>query len=741
MTLWRSGDGRLKWRLKAEPDDARPLYGLDRLAARPAAPVLLVEGEKTADAAGRIFPEFVVMTWPGGANAIAKVDFAPLNGRRVVVWPDADPPGRKAAAAAVRALAAIGAVAAVVKVPEYLPKGWDLADEWPASFNEINARASLSSVETEAVGAIGSNVNWPPGYRMEQGGLWFDTVKDETVTPAWISAPFEVLGLGRSLEGGEWSVVIRFRDADGRIKTRPVSRSRLASGGGEVRGELAGLGLVVDSSRSRGERFANALMRLDCTQRIQLVSATGWSGDRFVLPNQIVGSAAGDEVMFTGESPALNYGRKGTLDAWRTAIAAKAAGNDLLALAISLAFTGPLLRLLDLDGGGVHFRGPSSCGKTTLAQAAGSVWGGGGPLGFAQSWRSTANALEMLASGHNDSLLVLDELALVSPDEAGAAAYSLASGQSKARSRADGSLRQRTEWRIAIFSTGEISLADHIRASKRNERPMAGQELRLLDLSADAGRNMGVWQDLHGAEDGAALSEAIRAAAAADFGHAGPAFLEALTANRAVAITLARRVLEVFVQRVRREGDTGQAHRAAVRFGAIAAAGELAAEFGVTGWPRGLASDAARRLYDRWATRFGRNRSHEALAVLKRIQEIITTERSGFASAKAFDEDEASGLVGDRAGEARSLVTYGYRRFVEGRVQYLFTTAGFERALKGHNASEAARVIDAEAFLERGSDPARLQQKVSAQGQKIWVYVVKGELAEADFTGVDHAAV
>ena len=40
VTLWRAADGRLKWRFGAG-GDRRPLYGLDRLAARPDAAVLL----------------------------------------------------------------------------------------------------------------------------------------------------------------------------------------------------------------------------------------------------------------------------------------------------------------------------------------------------------------------------------------------------------------------------------------------------------------------------------------------------------------------------------------------------------------------------------------------------------------------------------------------------------------------------------------------------------------------------
>jgi uncharacterized protein (DUF927 family) len=439
-------------------------------------------------------------------------------------------------------------------------------------------------------------------------------------------------------------------------------------------------------------------------------------------------------VIFTGEPGALHYRRAGTLAAWRAKVAAVAAGNDLLTFALSLAFLGPILRPLDIEGGGVHFRGSSSCGKTTLAYAAGSVWGGGGPLGFGQTWRSTANALEMVAFGHNDGLVVFDELALVAPEEAGAAAYSLASGQSKARSRADGSLRRRTEWRVAILSTGEIGLSDHIRASKKGERPMAGQELRLLDLSADAGGQMGVWTNLHGAEGPAVLSDEIKAACGRDFGHAGPVFLEAFANRRGEAIDSAKSLVAAFLKSVGRPGDTGQAHRAALRFGAIAAAGELATLFGVTGWSPGQAGDAARRLYHRWATSFGRDRSREANEILRRLRGVIETERSSFAPLGDDDTaPEVEPSAGGRDGEARSLTTKGWRRVRGPEVSYLFTASGWAAVFQGHNAAEVARTIDEAGFLERDGDGKRFQKKISVRGEKHWLYCVKGEITEADF--------
>src|SRR5690606_24086785 len=33
---------------------------------------------------------FDVVAWPGGGKAVAKADWSPLAGRKVIIWPDAD---------------------------------------------------------------------------------------------------------------------------------------------------------------------------------------------------------------------------------------------------------------------------------------------------------------------------------------------------------------------------------------------------------------------------------------------------------------------------------------------------------------------------------------------------------------------------------------------------------------------------------------------------------------------------
>ena len=114
-------------------------------------------------------------------------------------------------------------------------------------------------------------------------------------------------------------------------------------------------------------------------------------------------------------------------------------GNARLVFAISAALAPTLAKFTKEDSGGFHFRGVSSCGKSTALMVAASVWGN--PKSYCRLWRSTANGLEGLAALHNDGLLILDELSQMDPKEAGEAAYLLANGQGKTRASRHGTAK------------------------------------------------------------------------------------------------------------------------------------------------------------------------------------------------------------------------------------------------------------------------------------------------------------
>lgn len=189
--LWWDGES---WRWKAPPDP-RPLYRLDALRQRPDAPVLIVEGEKTADAAQRLFPSAVAITWPSGCKAIAKADWSPLAGRRCVLWPDADDAGRDAMAKlAPRLMAAGAAQVRIVHPPADVPAGWDLAD---ADWTPQQASDYLKSNRTPPIESARTAESEP---------------QQAPVRPLVQSAPFTCLGFdgdGFFYQPGSTGQVIR----------------------------------------------------------------------------------------------------------------------------------------------------------------------------------------------------------------------------------------------------------------------------------------------------------------------------------------------------------------------------------------------------------------------------------------------------------------------------------------------------------------------------------------------------
>lgn len=115
------------------PSNHLPLYGLDRLALKADAPVLIVEGEKSADAGHEYLPHHAVITWCGGAANVEKadrIDWSPLRGRDVILWPDYDKPGALAMSFVAQHLRPIVNRLRVVDLRKLQakPKGWDIAD-------------------------------------------------------------------------------------------------------------------------------------------------------------------------------------------------------------------------------------------------------------------------------------------------------------------------------------------------------------------------------------------------------------------------------------------------------------------------------------------------------------------------------------------------------------------------------------------------------------------------------------
>lgn len=545
-------------------------------------------------------------------------------------------------------------------------------------------------------------------------GVWHFGIKHgkggdapPTLTKQWICSPLHLDAVTTDAHAGNYGRLLRLKTTLGKWKTWAMPMAMLRGDCSDLRGELLGMGVEIDPYGRN--RLAEYLQDKAPKRRIECALQTGWAGTdfkAFVLPDAVIGPRAASVAYQSGEHGSDEYATAGTLPGWQEGIAALAVGNPLLVLGICAAFAGPLLARCGQESGGIHFIGDSSTGKTTIIEAACSVWGSSG---FRRSWRTTGNGLEGAAALFNDSLLALDEISECDPRQVGEVVYMLGNGRGKQRASRTGAARTVARWRSSVLSTGERSIATTM--AEGGHRIKAGQSVRLLDVPAQ--RAHGAWDCLHQHASGTAFSDAIKRAAVTDYGHAGRAFLEKLTRDHEGSFSEALDAIKA-LPGLQAAGDSGQARRAAARFAVLALAGEMATDYGVTGWPEGQAIEAAAIGFAAWqALRGAGPGNSEGGQIVERITGFI--ERHGdsrFSDADSTDDLRAA-MVRERAGWWRTVDV--------GRV-YLFNAEGLREALKGFDFSRALDVLQQAGAIEApGADGKRAKfMRIRGQGMKLY---------------------
>lgn len=767
-----SANGSLAWRWQGLPEP-RPLLRLDDLAKRPSAPVVVCEGEKAADAAAELLPEYVATCWPNGTNSWQKADFAALAGRDVLLWPDNDAPGLKcmdALADHLRKLgtASVQTVALTVfrqlpgmdgERPTFAPGGeWregnDAADAqskgWTAQhLSELQRTGELSALapattpnptkQSKATDQAKpqsekKTAPAPSGFRVTKDGVFY-AGEDGEARP--VCSRLEILARTRDEKGHGWGLLVEFDDPDGASKRLNIpARAMAGDFGKEVLAPLVDMGLrlaPVRTARNSRNDLQSYLQGYDGSERARLVTRLGWHGDAYLVPDRQIGASTEYLHFYEAGVQLPPVTQSGTLEQWQQHIGALCVGNNRLAFVVCVAFAGAVLHLLGHESGGFHLYGDSSGGKTTHLQVAASVWGG--PR-LVRSWRSTDNALESIAAAHSDGLLVLDEIGMCDPRIIGETVYMLGNGTGKARANDRGlSGRQVQEWRLLFLSTGEKTLAQHM--AEANKDLKAGMEVRLLAVPADASKGLGLFEELHGFDDAAALSDALKARVAKFYGSPALAFLSALcdpTKLRAYT-AMVRSTVERFTTEALTSSASGQAQRAATRFGLAAAAGELATALGVTGWPDGLALDSARVCLNAWLAERGGAGNMEGDAILARLRQVI--ERFG---ESRFTRWESTAAKVDEHGP-RTIDRLGFRKSMEhgmGDTSHTTTTyyvlpeAWRSEIFRGMNINAVNKELLRRRVLEPGKDgKASTSVRLPGLGlQRCYVVVTIPELAE-----------
>lgn len=602
----------------------------------------------------------------------------------------------------------------------------------PSDFNDLHQLEGLEAVLNvlQQQGANDNNQVKPSdslacdygGGRFEvssHGAVFIGTDKDgNELPPRWICSPLYVVAMTRDAKSGEWGRLLEWRDNDNVRHQWAMPLELLQGDGADVRRELARLGLSIAPGKAARDLLASYLQVWPVEARARCVDRLGWHGAVYVTPAESVGQ--NHEIVVFQNAHALEpaFAISGTAEAWRSSVAALAAGNSRLVFALSVALAGPLADVVCEDSGGFHFRGSSSSGKSTALKVAASVWGD--PSAYPRLWRATSNGLEGLAALHNDGLLILDELSQIDPKEAGEAAYLLANGQGKARASRAGTVRQSARWRLLFLSAGEESLSALM--ARAGRKANAGQEIRLADIDADAGAGMGAFEVLHDQPSPAALAVAMKDAATRYYGAVGLAWLRRIVSDRPMLADLITGGIRQFVEETAPPNAAGQVLRVARRFALVAVAGELSTYYGLTGWKEGEAIQAAQKCFSVWLESFGGTGNREERAMLSQVRAFFETHGASRFEYVAANNDQ------------RILNRAGFYRIDEsGAREFMVLPEAFKRDVcQGFDAKAVTVALLKAGWLQPGRDGKTTQKPRLPGIGPTRCYVFTGRMWEAE---------
>jgi putative DNA primase/helicase len=559
-------------------------------------------------------------------------------------------------------------------------------------------------------------------FNLTDSAVW---ATDEDGNKTWVCSSLIIEADTRDENSENWGRLLKFSDRDGVNHTWAMPMCLLSRDGAEYREYLLNLGLVIAPGR-KSRTLLETYLNTKPEKKVFCVTKQGWHRGAFVLPDTTIGETAEPVYLQTVATNHL-FRHSGTVDEWREQIGRFCAGNKRLLLAVSIAFSAPLLEPLQAENGGWHFTGQSSTGKTTALFVAGSVHGGGGDKGYIRRWRATINGLETVAESHHDALLCLDEIVECRPDDVNEAAYMLANGQGKARQSRGGALRRTLEWRLVFLSSGEISIADHV--AQTGKRVRAGQEVRVINLPADAGAGMGLFEELHGFNSPDEFSRHLQRSSKDYYGAPIREFLRRITSDLDTLRAEYRTFESELLAEMLPENAASEVSRVAHRFALTAFAGEMATKYGITGWEPDEATEAAKALFQSWIEARGTSGSVDEEAAIRQIKIFI--EQHGhsrfqrlFTKINATDEDGFN--VEDRTVINRA----GYVRPESGSIHafYILTETFRKEVCKGFNPKMVVEALEKRGLLI--SNGKSNQYQIRIPEGRVWVYAVKSEILE-----------
>lgn len=556
-------------------------------------------------------------------------------------------------------------------------------------------------------------------YRLTSQGLFYLHYEKSrggkvNEVESFVCSPLRVIATGKDSDDGERTQIVEFTNDDGHTKRINISLRQLITEPPSILGELVANGLIINYREK--QRLIDYLIYSKPEKRLILVYKTGWQGKAFVMPDQIISGKSAenaDYLLHGTHSKIKKIKTQGTAEEWREKIAHYCIGNSRLIFAVSCAFASILLPLSGQLGGGVHLRGLSSTGKSSALKVAGSVLGCNGENGFNETWRGTQNGIEAVAAFHNHLLLPLDEIKEIKRvEDVGKLIYMLSNGFATSRMTKDITARKRDEWLLLFLSSGELSFQDLTRETK--EQTFGGQEARFIDIAAVPENGYGVFENLHGFNNGAEFSSYLNKVSVTYYGTVIREFIQYVADNYETV----KEIIEVeranFFQHHVDPKSSGEVFRVAEKFALVGTGGYLATKIGLTGWQTSEVKNVIINLFNEWLDRRGGIGSFDVSEGCRKI--INQIDKRANADFHDLDDDL----------KPRPQTRIGYkRRGEDDGTEFIFTSEQFSDLCRGYNQKRILSELESLGFLRIPKDRTKQtkQQKVALPDFSVRKYV------------------
>ena len=163
----------------------------------------------------------------------------------------------------------------------------------------------------------------------------------------------------------------------------------------------------------------------------------------------------------------------------------------------------------------------------------------------------------------------------------------------------------------------------------------------------------------------------------------------------------------------------GQEYRACTAFALVGLAGELATEYGITGWQVGESINAALTQFKSWLKNRSRGQAEDN-DILEQIRTCIDLyEDSKFTAIN--ENDRVTGVVLVEHKDKVNQDCYGWFGFEGGKKEWLFTSSGLEKAVVGFNKKQIIETLKHAGWLQSGTDKSSQSRRIKGEVRRVYV--------------------